>query len=55
VKEAVACHRKALAGGGVGAGTGSALFRKPPPAGAPPSVTGKKTLMSDDTKETAVW
>ena len=36
VKQAAACHREALAGGGVGAGTGSALFREPPPAGAPP-------------------
>ena len=34
VKQAAVCHREAFAGGGVGAGTGPALFREPPPARA---------------------
>ena len=42
MKQAAVCHREAFAGGGVGAGTGPALFREPPPAGAPPSVTGER-------------
>ena len=34
VKQAAVCHREAFAEGGVGAGTGPALFREPPPARA---------------------
>ena len=45
MKQAAAWHRDALAGGGVGAGTGSALFRESPPSRAPPSVTGKTVFL----------
>ena len=45
VKQAAAWHRDALAGGEVGAGTGSALFRESPPSRAPPSVTGKTAFL----------
>ena len=42
-KQAVACHREARARGGVGGGHRvGPLSREPPPAGAPPSVAGKK-------------
>jgi len=44
-KQAAAWHRDALAGGEVGAGTGSALFRESPPSRAPPSVTGKTVFL----------